>query len=145
MTCESCGAKVASNEIECPECGSTVTVKVTPKPPRARVATPARTAPRSRVAPLLTHGGALLVGVLLGAVLFGGPPKKTDVTVTGSGGGLTAEVPFAGHPAVPSGRKAPPLTEEQMRQGMPAGHVPMPPATGMGGESGPESRPAHSH
>lgn len=143
MTCESCGAKVAGNEVECPECGSTVTPKAAPKPVRARATAPARAAARSRVAPVITHGVALLAGILLGAVLFGGPPKKAESATTEPQGGMTT--PFAGHPAVPSGKKAPPLTEEQMRQGMPAGHAPMPPAMGMGGESRPESAPAHMH
>jgi DNA-directed RNA polymerase subunit RPC12/RpoP len=143
MTCESCGAKVAGNEIECPECGSTVTVKATPKPVRAKEAAQARAASRSRVAPVISHSVVLLVGILLGAVLFGGPPRKTESAPAGAQSGMTT--PFAGHPAVPPGKKAPPLTEEQMRQGMPAGHVPMPPPAAMGGESRPESGPAHKH
>ncbi len=138
MTCESCGAKLAIHDTECPECGSEVERKVirktmAPKPASA----PARPKRRRLMGPLATHAGALVAGVLIGAVLFGGAPAR-EATPAGAGSAGMAGLP-PNHPPVTGTRKAPPLSDEQMRRGMPAGHVKVPEGTPAGSESAPHA------
>jgi len=121
MECPRCGMAVEPGDTECAGCGARL------GEPKARASKePARPA-SGPWHPVLTHAVVLALGVLLGAVLFGGPRRGT--TPTAPGGML-----FPGHPAVTEGRKAPPLTEEQIREAM-SGTMPAHPSP-HDGESG---------
>ncbi len=143
MNCEVCGAKLTGDDAVCPECGAEV-AETAPAPTRSKPRSPKAKAgapgPSTVAVPksVFTHGAALVVGLLLGAMFFGGPAEKRASRSASMRGGTMP----VGHPVTDPVTKAPPLTEEQMRQGPPPGHPAMNgmPSTTMPGSA--ESEPA---
>jgi hypothetical protein len=116
---------VEAGDAECAGCGARLGE---PRRATRKEPAPATAGPWN---PVLTHAVALssgvLLGVLLGALLFGGPRRSTTPDASDM-------MPFPGHPAIAEGRKAPPLTEEQIREWM-SGNMPAHPSP-HDGESG---------
>jgi len=123
MDCEVCGAKLAEDAAVCPECGAELLIKAAPPVPRKQRKTANAPARNTIAVPswVITHAVAVAIGLLLGAVFFGGPSEQVSRPPASMSG---AAMP-AGHPTTGVTTKAPPLTEEQMRKGLPPGHPAM--------------------
>jgi hypothetical protein len=76
MQCESCGELLHGAEATCPECGAEVAPPPAEAPkPRPQAAQPTA-AKRPSTNTIISHVAAVAVGVFIGAVLFGGPPRS---------------------------------------------------------------------